>query len=183
MPHPKRKSTHFKPAIPVNSKKRGKVETNKLYLTENSKEVIQSHIQSSTSTSNSDVPTFTVSNLDIDTTQSHIQPSTSTLNCDVPTPTVPNSDTNSSTKPQSNIYYERKQKEVGAWENLRPVAVDGLLEGHAPISRKCIICREYSDAPIRCKQCSTTYIACGICALKDHEIRPFHSLEIWQVRG
>ena len=153
MPPPKRKPKHIKPAIPVNSKKRGKVEINNLYLAENS----------------------------IDDMQSNIQPSTSSSNSDVPTAIATDFDTNNSAKPQSNIYYDRKQKEVHAWENLRPVVVDGLLEGHAPISRKCIVCKENSDAPVRCKQCSTTYIACGNCALKDHEIRPFHCLEIWQV--
>ena len=154
MPQPKRKPTHIKPAIPINSKKRGRVETNKLYLTEGS----------------------------TDDAQSNIQPSSSTSYSDVPTPTVMDFDTNNLTKPESNIYYARKQKEVDAWSKLRPIAVDGLLEGHAPISQKCIVCHEYSDAPVRCMQCSTMYIACCKCALKDHDIRPFHSLEIWQVR-
>ena len=153
MPQPKRKPTHIKPAVTVNSKKRGKVETTNFYITENS----------------------------MDDAYSNTQPSSSTSNSDVPTPTVTDLDTDNLTKQQSNIYYDRKQKEVDAWAKLRSVAVDGLLEGYAPISQKCIVCQEYSDAPVRCIQCSTTYIACGNCARKDHQTRPFHYLEIWQV--
>ena len=153
MPQPKNKPTHIKPSIQVNSKKRGKVETNKVYLTD-------------TSTGNG---------------TSQIHPSTSTFDSDAPILQASNFESSNPTNQNSQMYYDKKRKEVDAWYNLRPRAVDCLLERHAPISRKCIFCQEFCESPIRCLQCSTTYIACDNCAVKDHKTRPLHSLEIWQV--
>ena len=153
MPPPKRKPTHLKPSIPVNSKKRGKVETNKVYLTDKSTDNHHPHSHHSTSTFSSDAPTI---------------PS---IECAPP----------HNTAPKPNIYYDKRKKEVDAWQSLRSLAVDGLLERSAPVSQICIICQNYCESPIRCLQCSTTYVACESCAIKDHEARPLHSLDIWQV--
>ena len=155
MPKPKKKPTHLKPTIPVNSKKRGKIETNKVYLTE--------------TPTNNEPPNI------------H-QPSTSTFSSVEPTFPTMDFESKSQTIPPPNVYYDKRKKEVDAWQTLRPLAVDGLLQRNAPILAKCIIFQQMCESPIRCLECSTTYIACEQCALKDHEIRPLHSLDIWQVR-
>ena len=80
-----------------------------------------------------------------------------------------------------NTYYDKKQKEILAWQEFRELAVQCLFERQAPTSRVCMICKAVCYSPVRCLQCSSIYTTCVSCALTDHNLRPLHKLEIWTV--
>ena len=148
---PKRKPTHVPLTISINSKKRGKVQKNKITIAENSNK--PDFVELSASTESSSLP----SNISVQTIQEENVPSS------------------------QNTYYDKKQKEIFAWQEFRELAVQCLFERQAPTSRVCMICKAVCNSPVRCLQCSSTYTTCVSCALNDHKLRPLHKLEIWSV--
>ena len=151
MPPKKRKTTHVPVKLSINLKRKGKVENNEINLFPNSADSNISNCETSTSKS------------------------------DLENPDIPPIDISRNLEPKANQYYDQRRKEIGAWQDQRAQMLQSLLERGAPTTNDCVICKSKCSSPIRCLECSSTYTACVACALKDHELRPLHSLEIWKV--
>ena len=148
----KRKSTHIQLKLSINSKRRGKVKQDEIDISDRT----NGSIEQQTGGDGGAAPSFIPVNYESQGTT-----------------------TSAST---TKSYYEKKKQEINVWQKFRESALQCLFERHAPQSRECLICKEIFESPVRCLQCSSTYTTCLSCAVKDHQLRPLHRLEIWMVR-
>lgn len=79
-------------------------------------------------------------------------------------------------------HYDRKAKLVAEWASVRTQMLNlASVTELAPNDAHCSMCDEVTTSPIRCADCGPRVMWCVTCAVQDHRMRPFHTLEQWSV--
>jgi len=77
-------------------------------------------------------------------------------------------------------YHTRKQDEAIVWGEIRESLVAAALLRDAPTTYRCCLCDVELHSPIRCTDCSATFVCCEPCEDQHHR-GLLHMPEIWTV--
>ncbi len=76
---------------------------------------------------------------------------------------------------------ERRKEAKAAWKNVRLKIMNAAVEAQAPLTHKCIDCKNEEKNIFRCIDCSPTLYMCESCIVKQHKYIFFHKPEMWTV--